>query len=122
MSLIGNIIWFLFGGFVGGVAWALVGVLWCLSIIGIPVGIQCFKFAKLSFFPFGKDIVYGSKPSSLLLNILWLIFGGLELAFAHVISGIVLAATIIGIPLAIQSFKLAKLSLMPFGARVVGRV
>ena len=57
MSIIGNIIWFLFGGILAGIIWYLVGLLWCLTIIGIPVGLQCFKLGRLSFFPFGKDVV-----------------------------------------------------------------
>ena len=59
MSTIGNILWFLFGGLIGGLAWVLAGCLWCITIIGIPVGLQCFKFASLAFFPFGKEVVYG---------------------------------------------------------------
>lgn len=77
MKTIGNLIWFLFGGLWMGLGWTLVGLIWCISIIGIPVGIQCFKFARLAFFPFGKVIVYGGGVPSLLCNILWLIFGGI---------------------------------------------
>lgn len=80
MSIIGNIIWFLFGGILAGIIWYLVGLLWCLTIIGIPVGLQCFKLGRLSFFPFGKDVVLSGETTSLLLNIFWLIFGGIELA------------------------------------------
>lgn len=58
MSTIGNILWFLFGGLIGGLAWVLAGCLWCITIIGIPVGLQCFKFASLAFFPFGKEVVW----------------------------------------------------------------
>lgn len=119
MKVLGNIIWFLFGGFIGGLSWIFIGALWCISIIGIPVGLQCFKFASLSFWPFGKEIIYGTSASSLLLNILWIIFGGLPLAIGHFLSGVLLMITIIGIPFAAQSFKLARLALMPFGARIV---
>ena len=59
MTVIGNILWFLFGGLIGGLAWVLAGCLWCVTIIGIPVGLQCFKFASLAFFPFGKEVIYG---------------------------------------------------------------
>lgn len=69
MSIIGNIIWFLFGGILAGIIWYLVGLLWCLTIIGIPVGLQCFKLGRLSFFPFGKDVVLSGETTSLLLNI-----------------------------------------------------
>lgn len=121
MSILGNIVWFLFGGIFAGLAWYLVGLFWCITIIGIPVGIQCFKFGKLSFFPFGKDITYGGGAGSLLLNILWLIFGGFELAVSHVFFGLLLCVTIIGIPFGMQHFKLAKLALLPFGAQIVAK-
>ena len=60
MRTIGNILWFIFGGLLGGLAWIFAGCIWCITIIGIPVGLQCFKFATLAFWPFGKEIVYGS--------------------------------------------------------------
>ena len=118
MSIIGNIIWFVFGGIISGCCWYFVGLLWCLSIIGIPVGLQCFKFGTVSFFPFGKDIVLSNKTSSLVLNILWIFFGGVELAITHVTFGLILCVTIIGIPFGMQHFKLAKLALLPFGAEI----
>ena len=67
MRTIGNILWFIFGGLLGGLAWVFAGCIWCITIIGIPVGLQCFKFATLAFWPFGKEIVYGNgtwKPDS----------------------------------------------------------
>ncbi len=118
MSCLGNLLWFLFGGFISGLSWCLAGVLWCITIIGIPVGTQCFKFAALSFFPFGKEVTYGGGAGSLLLNILWLIISGLPLAAEHTALGLILCITIIGIPFGLQQFKLAKLALMPFGATV----
>ena len=121
MSILGNIIWFLLGGFLTACGWAFVGLLWCITIIGIPVGVQCFKFATLSLFPFGKEIKYGGGAGKFLLNILWLIFGGCELAVAHVTFGVILCCTIIGIPFGLQHFKLAKLALLPFGAEVVSK-
>ena len=121
MGILGNIIWFIFGGIFAGLGWYLVGLLWCVTIIGIPVGMQCFKFGTLSFFPFGKEIQYGGGAGKFLLNILWLIFGGFELAVTHVVFGIILCCTIIGIPFGIQHFKLAKLALLPFGAEVVSK-
>lgn len=118
MSIVGNILWFVFGGILSGLCWYFVGLLWCISIVGIPVGLQCFKLGRVSFFPFGKDIVLSNKTSSLLLNILWLIFGGIELAVTHISIGISLCITIIGIPFGMQHFKLAKLALLPFGAEI----
>ncbi|HRM24427.1 MAG TPA: YccF domain-containing protein [Enterococcus aquimarinus] len=121
MRLLGNILWFILGGFVMAVSWFAAGILWCLTIIGIPVGIQCFKFAALSLWPFGKEIVYHPSTSSFLLNVIWLVFSGWILALEHFVGGILLAITIIGIPFAKQSFKLARLALMPFGAEIVNR-
>lgn len=119
MSCIGNIIWFIFGGFINFLSWSLVGILWSITIIGIPIGKQCFKFARLSLAPFGKRIVHNTKSTSLILNILWLVFGGLELCLAHLLSAIILAITIIGLPFASQQLKFAKLALSPFGSEIV---
>ena len=119
MSCIGNIIWFIFGGLVGGLTWCSAGVLWCITIIGIPIGLQCFKFASLSFAPFGKDIVYHTTGVNFLVNLIWLIVSGVPLAIGHLISAALLCVTIVGIPFAAQSLKLARLALMPFGAQIV---
>lgn len=119
MSCLGNIIWIIFGGLFGAIACAFTGVLWCLTIVGIPVGLQCFKMAGLQLAPFGKEVVtVDSGNCSLILNILWLIFGGLELCIANLISAFFLCITIVGIPFAKQSLKLAALSLMPFGKEI----
>lgn len=119
MKALGNLIWFIFGGCIGGIGWFLAGVFWCITIIGIPIALQCFKISALSFFPFGKEVIYSDSSASLILNIFWLILSGIPLALAHVFSGILLYITVIGIPFGNQSFKLAKLALMPFGTRVV---
>ncbi|MGM0602745.1 MAG: YccF domain-containing protein [Bacillota bacterium] len=116
MSLLGNIIWFIFGGFIEALGWWLAGILWSITIIGIPVGKQCFKLAKMQLAPFGKEIVEKEKSSvGFIANIIWIIFFGWELAAANLISALIFAVTIIGIPFAKQSLKLAYLSLMPFG-------
>ncbi len=73
MGCLGNAIWFLCGGLWQGLGWTLAGILWCVTIIGIPIGTQCFKFASLAFFPFGKEIEYGGGAMSLLANLLWLV-------------------------------------------------
>lgn len=119
MGCLGNILWFIFGGFISGLSWACIGLLWCITIVGIPIGLQCFKFATLSFFPFGKDVIYGGGTTSFLINILWLILSGFALAIEHLVLGCLLCVTIIGIPFGLQMFKIAKLSLMPFGAKIV---
>lgn len=117
MKTLGNILWFLLVGLESGLIWALCGIVWCITIIGIPFGKQCFKIAGLTFFPFGKTVNgrFGAHP---IANIIWLIFGGLELAIGYCVVGIVFCVTIIGIPFGKQCFKLASLSLTPFGADV----
>lgn len=120
MTTLGNILWFVFGGFFTGITWYLLGLLWCVSIIGIPIGLQCFKFGTLAFFPFGKNIVYrNSGAASTLLNIIWLLLAGLWLAIGFFVWGLFLCVTIIGIPFGKQYFKFARLALSPFGAEVV---
>lgn len=119
MSCLGNLLWFIFGGCISGLSWMFAGCLWCISIIGIPYGIQCFKFASVSFFPFGKEIVYGGGAVSFLVNVIWILISGIPLAVEHLTIGCLLCVTIIGIPFGLQQFKLAKLALMPFGTSIV---
>ena len=116
MKLIGNILWFVLEGMWLACGWLLSGLLMCLTIIGIPLGIQCFKLAGFVAWPFGKSIRYGGGVGSFLLNVIWIILCGWELALFAVMIGIGWCVTIIGIPFGLQSFKLAKLALMPFGA------
>ena len=118
MGTLGNILWFVFGGFLSGMSWIVSGVIWCITIIGIPYGKQCFKFASLSFWPFGKEVVYGGGAVSTIANIIWLIFFGIWMAIGHLVVGCLWCITIVGIPFGKQFFKIAKLSLTPFGAQV----
>jgi uncharacterized membrane protein YccF (DUF307 family) len=118
MGCLGNLIWFICGGFLSGLSWIFVGVLWCITIVGIPIGVQCFKLAEMSFFPFGKKVRYGGGAGSFLLNIIWIVLSGLPLAIESAIFGLILCITIIGIPFGLQHFKIAKLALMPFGATI----
>jgi uncharacterized membrane protein YccF (DUF307 family) len=120
MGCLGNFIWFIFGGFVMGATWLLAGCLWCITIVGIPIGLQCFKLASLAFFPFGKEVVYGGGVGSTILNIFWFIFSGFWLALESATIGLLFCITIIGIPFGLQCFKVAKLALMPFGATIKG--
>lgn len=120
MSAIGNILWFLFGGLIGGLSWVLAGLIFCVTIVGIPVGMQCFKMAQLAFFPFGKEVVYGGGGFSFLVNLIWILFFGWEMAIGYAVLGLVWCVTILGIPVGKQCFKMAKLALMPFGAEVIG--
>ena len=118
LSFLGNIIWFIFGGIIIGGSWLIAGLIWCITIVGIPWGLQCFKFAKLFFFPFGKEVVYGGGAVSLLLNIIWLVISGIPLALEAFLIGCIFCITIVGIPFGKQCFKIAKLALMPFGSEV----
>lgn len=118
MGCLGNFLWFIFGGAISGLSWCIAGCLWCLTIVGIPVGIQCFKLASVSFFPFGKDIVYGGGAGSFLLNILWIVISGIPLALEHLFWALILCVTVVGIPFGVQQLKLAKLALMPFGTMI----
>ncbi len=118
MSLLGNIIWLLLGGLIGAIGWTLAGLLLCITIIGIPFGLQCFKIAGLTLFPFGKDVELGNfGVGGLLGNILWIVFFGWELFLLHAIAGIFLCITIVGIPFGLQHFKLAQLAFLPFGSQ-----
>ena len=118
MGCLGNLIWFICGGFISGLSWIVAGCLWCITVVGIPVGVQCFKMAGLAFFPFGKEVVYGGGTLSLIINIIWIVVSGIPLAVEHLALGGLLCITIVGIPFGMQQFKMAKLALMPFGAEV----
>lgn len=119
MSALGNILWIIFGGLLMAIGWCIAGLLLCVTIIGIPFGVQCFKIGGFVLAPFGRNIQSGSMGAgSLLGNILWIVLLGWELALAHLIHAVVLAVTIVGIPFAVQHVKLAGLSLAPFGARI----
>ena len=119
MSLLGNIIWLICGGLLSGLGWVIAGALWCLTIIGIPIGLQCFKLATISFTPFGREVIYEGGAVSFLINVLWFLISGLVLALSNFLLGCLLCITIIGIPFGKQFFKIAKLALAPFGAVVV---
>ena len=117
MKFLGNLLWFILTGLVSALSWLLLGLGWCITIIGIPFGKQCFKLAGLSLFPFGKTVKsdFGKHP---IANIIWLVFGGLELAIGFVFAGVLWCITIVGIPFGKQCFKLAALAAVPFGASV----
>lgn len=85
MGILGNILWFIFGGFAAGLSWVIAGIGWCITIIGIPIGLQCFKFAGLAFFPFGKEVTYGGGAMSFIANIFWLLLTGIPMAIADVV-------------------------------------
>ncbi len=125
MSIFLNILWIIFGGFFVFCGYVVGGLALCFTIIGIPWGIQCFKMGILALFPFGSEVTsrYSeNKPTggiNIILNIIWLIFGGLWVVLVHLASGLFLCLTIIGIPFGIQHFKLMKLGFTPFGRQIV---
>lgn len=119
MNFIGNVIWLIFGGILGAVAWFAAGLLLCVTLIGIPFGLQCFKIAGFVLWPFGRDADIGNfGAGGLILNVIWILLFGWELAVGHLAVGLFFCITIVGIPFGIQHFKLSKLSLVPFGARI----
>lgn len=116
MKTLGNILWVLFGGLMWAIVDFLTGILLCITIIGIPVGLQLFKFAKFVIWPFGKT-VQNVKPSGFksFLNVLWAILGGWEMALGYFLTGVLFCITIIGIPFGKQYFKMGKFILLPLG-------
>ncbi len=122
MNFFGNLIWLIFGGFIAALCYFFGGIILCITIIGIPFGLQCFKLAGLVLWPFGKKVVTASSGNgclSILANIIWIIAGGIAVTLNHIIMGALLYITIIGIPWAKQHFKLIEISLMPFGKKIV---
>lgn len=125
MRVLGNIIWFVFGGLVSGLAWWAAGLLAAFTIIGIPFSIAAFRIGSFSFWPFGREIIdraeggEGRKLLILIGNIVWILLGGIWLALGHLLLALLLAITIIGIPFAVQHLKLARLSLTPYGKEIV---
>jgi len=121
VRLILNLIWFVLAGFWLALLYAFFGILGCILIITIPFGLACFRIARFALWPFGRRIV--RRPSaggpSIIGNILWIIFFGWELALAHLVTGVALCLTIIGIPLGLANFKLIPVSLMPLGIEIV---
>jgi uncharacterized membrane protein YccF (DUF307 family) len=120
MRLLLNLLWIIFGGFLIWLEYVLGGLLLCLTIIGIPFGMQCFKMAGLGLLPFGKEITDapGASPIGCVLNVFWVVVAGIWIFLSHIVLGVGLAFTLIGIPFAIQHFKLAMLALAPFGKLV----
>lgn len=118
MSLLGNLVWMIFGGFLAGLGYLLGGLLICVTIIGIPLGVPIMKLGLATMSPFGRKIVpneNAGRPSLIILNILWAILFGWEIAVMHLVHGLILYITIIGIPFANQHFKLIPLAIAPFG-------
>lgn len=131
MSAIGNLLWFIFGGFFLGLGWWLAGLLCAISVVGMPWAKACFVIGQFAFFPFGKEAIsrealsgtqdIGTGPLGMIGNVLWFIFAGVWLAMGHLLTALGCFITIIGIPFGIQHLKLAGLALAPVGKTIVSK-
>jgi uncharacterized membrane protein YccF (DUF307 family) len=131
LVLIGNVLWFVFGGLIMGLTWWLFGLLAVITIVGIPWAKACFVMGQFAFWPFGKEAVsrtsitgqhdIGTGVFGTLGNILWLLLAGIWLAIGHLVAALCLFITVIGIPFGLQHIKLAQIALMPIGKTVVGK-
>lgn len=122
MSILGNLVWLIFGGIVIAIEYFIGSIILMITIVGIPFGIQTLKMAALALWPFGRDTRVHSRASGclyILMNILWLVCGGLWIAITHAFFGAILCITIIGIPFGMQHFKLTAIALSPFGRDIV---
>ncbi|WP_394614127.1 YccF domain-containing protein [Lentzea sp. JNUCC 0626] len=121
MRLILNVIWLVLAGFWMAVGYAVAGIICCILIITIPWGIASFRIANYALWPFGREVVDkpGAGAGSLLGNIIWIVVAGFWLAIGHIVTGIALCITIIGIPLGVANFKLVKVSLVPLGKEII---
>lgn len=118
MSLLGNIIWLIFGGLISGVGYIVGGIALCLTIIGIPFGLKAIELGFSTFLPFGKEVIEKPEANSVLttiFNIIWIALIGWGIALNHLFWGLILAITVVGLPFAQQHFKLMILALLPFG-------
>ena len=128
MTFLLNVLWFIFGGWISGLAWLVAAVLLAVTIVGLPWSLAAFRIGMFSFAPFGRHVVprealghddLGTGPLGLIMNIVWFVLGGWWLALHHVLIGVAQCVTIIGIPFGIQHFKLAIIALAPIGKEVV---
>ena len=126
MNTLGNLLWIILGGFIIFILYLFGSLILMLTIVGIPFGLQTLKMANLALFPFGREAIQGERSGgclNIIMNIIWLLFAGIEIAIVHLILALIFAITIIGLPFAAQHLKLAFLALVPFGMdiREVGR-
>ena len=118
MSVLGNIVWILTGGWLTALGWLISGIVCYITIVGIPLGRQCMKMATLTLAPFGRQVVYGGGAPSLIANVIWVLLAGIWMALVYLVWGVIFCITIVGIPFGLQLFKMAQLALCPFGAQV----
>lgn len=122
MKFLGNILWMVLGGLLVALYYWVVGLLTCLTIIGIPFGIQLIKIGTFALWPFGHEVQPGPNDSgclAIVMNVIWILIGGIEIALLHLGFGVFCCLTIIGIPFGLQHFKMALLALVPFGKKIV---
>lgn len=122
MKFLGNILWLVLGGLLIALYYWIVGLVTCLTIIGIPFGIQLIKMGTFALFPFGHDVQPGPNDSgclAILMNVIWILVGGVEIAMLHLFFGLLCCISIVGIPFGLQHFKMAFLALVPFGKVIV---
>lgn len=122
MGCLMNILWLLFGGILTAVEYLISSLLLMITIVGIPFGMQTLKMASLALWPFGKEVRSGSRSDGclyVLMNVLWILLGGIWICVSHLVFGAILCITIIGLPFGLQHFKLASVALMPFGKDIV---
>jgi uncharacterized membrane protein YccF (DUF307 family) len=122
MGCLGNILWIIFGGLAVTLEYFMAGIALCCTIVGIPFGVQMFKLGMMSLTPFGSHAL--TSPSGTgciysIFNLMWMFTGGLAIAATHLVFGIILCITIIGVPFGMQHFKLMSLALWPFGKQVM---
>lgn len=117
LRFVSNVLWILFCGLWLALLWCSFGIVLCVTLVGIPFGLQCFKLAGFSLMPKGKKVTldFSAHP---IANVLWVVVGGWEMALAHLAFGVAFCITVVGIPKGIQCFKIMKLALFPFGARI----
>lgn len=124
MNILGNLIWVIFGGLIMAVEYIISGAVMCLTIIGIPFGLQVMKLGFFALWPFGGEVVSTPEATgclTTLLNVIWIFIGGIWIALSHLALGVFFCITIIGIPFGLQHFKLMSYALVPFGRTVVRR-
>lgn len=116
MSFLGNVIWLVFGGLITGIGYIIGGILLCVTLVGIPFGLQSIKLGVSTLAPFGKEVIVSKNegPVAMLFDVIWIVLFGWEIALAHLASALILAVTIVGLPFARQHIKLVPIAILPF--------
>jgi len=121
MRFLGNILWLILGGLLVSLYYFIMGLLLCVTIVGIPFGYQLIKMAGFALWPFGREVHSDTNDAgclAIIMNVLWILLGGIEIAFLHISFGLICCITIVGIPFGMQHFKMAILAFVPFGKKI----